>query len=101
MYIAQIVLLLLILVSPALPYSVVVIGGGWAGYTATSTLVSQKGVNEVNVTILEASTSNLGGGLAGGWRTPSGRPVEAGIHGFWREVRKGCHDSDSDSDIDS
>ena len=27
------------------------------------------------------------GGLAAGWRTPGGRPVEAGIHGFWREYQ--------------
>jgi uncharacterized protein with NAD-binding domain and iron-sulfur cluster len=27
------------------------------------------------------------GGLAGGWRTPVlGRPVEAGLHGFWKNI---------------
>jgi uncharacterized protein with NAD-binding domain and iron-sulfur cluster len=27
------------------------------------------------------------GGLASGWVTAQGRPVEAGIHGFWRNYR--------------
>lgn len=58
---------------------VVVIGGGWAGYSAAESLSASE---DCRVTLLEASVA---GGLAGGWRTPGGRPVEAGIHGFWRE----------------
>jgi len=61
---------------------VVVVGGGWAGYTVADALSKSPGVR---VTLLEASQN--AGGLAGGWRTPGGRPVEAGIHGFWREYR--------------
>ncbi|GMH58695.1 hypothetical protein TrRE_jg13525, partial [Triparma retinervis] len=77
-------LLALAVLRLARSYSVVVIGGGWAGYSASSTLASSA---DVKVTVLEASPRNSGGGLAGGWRTASGRPVEAGIHGFWREYR--------------
>ena len=58
-----------------------VVGGGWAGYTVADSLSSSP---DVRVTLLEASP-RASGGLAGGWRTPGGRPVEAGIHGFWRE----------------
>ncbi|GMI48655.1 hypothetical protein TrCOL_g10524 [Triparma columacea] len=79
-------LLFLAVLSLTKSYSVVVIGGGWAGYSASSTLASSSGA-DVEVTILEASPRNSGGGLAGGWRTASGRPVEAGIHGFWREYQ--------------
>jgi len=58
---------------------IAVIGGGWAGYTAAHSVLA------ANVTLLDAST---GGGLAGGYRTPiTNQPVEAGIHGFWREYR--------------
>ena len=60
---------------------IVVVGGGWAGYTAAEALSASA---DCRVTLLEASP-RAAGGLAGGWRTPSGRPVEAGIHGFWRE----------------
>ena len=71
------------LVSPTPPATkrVVVIGGGWAGYTAAEALSADE---SCKVTLLEASP-RAAGGLAGGWRTPGGRPVEAGIHGFWRE----------------
>lgn len=62
---------------------VVIVGGGWAGYAAADAL-SQS--NAVEVTLLEASTRSKGG-LAGGYRTAGGRPVEAGLHGFWREYR--------------
>jgi uncharacterized protein with NAD-binding domain and iron-sulfur cluster len=62
---------------------VVVVGGGWAGYTAAEALSADP---TVEVTLLEASP-RAAGGLAGGWRTPGGRPVEAGIHGFWREYQ--------------
>ena len=59
---------------------VVVVGGGWAGYSAAAALSTSP---DVKVTILEASPK-ASGGLAGGWRTAGGRAVEAGIHGFWR-----------------
>ena len=65
--------------------SVVVIGGGWAGFSAADA-VSTLGEN-VQVHLLDASPRGPGG-LAGGWRTPLlNRSVEAGIHGFWREYR--------------
>ena len=60
---------------------VVVVGGGWAGYSAADALSASP---DVRVTLLEASP-RAAGGLAAGWRTPQGRPIEAGIHGFWRE----------------
>jgi uncharacterized protein with NAD-binding domain and iron-sulfur cluster len=56
---------------------VVVIGAGWAGLGATYHLAQQG----YNVTLLEASP--YPGGLVAGWKTPGGRAVEAGIHGFW------------------
>ena len=62
---------------------IVVIGGGWAGYAAADALSASP---DCHVTLLEASP-RAAGGLAAGWRTPGGRPVEAGIHGFWREYR--------------
>lgn len=34
-----------------------------------------------DVTLLEGGKSV--GGLVAGWLTPGGRPVEAGVHGFW------------------
>jgi len=73
---------------------VVIIGGGWAGYSATESLSQNP---NIEIILLDAS-SKARGGLAGGYResisdtgtgTGSGkeRPVEAGIHGFWREYR--------------
>ena len=56
---------------------VVVVGAGWAGLGATYHLVSQG----YDVTLLEAGA--YPGGLVAGWKTAGGRPVEAGIHGFW------------------
>jgi len=56
---------------------VVVIGAGWAGLGATDHL-SRQGYE---VTLLEAGP--YPGGLVAGWKTPGGRSVEAGIHGFW------------------
>lgn len=64
---------------------VVVIGGGWAGFSTADTLSSLG--DEVQVELLDASPRGSGG-LAGGWRTSKlQRPVEAGLHGFWREYR--------------
>lgn len=63
----------------------VVIGGGWAGFSAADALVTSD--EPIEVELLDASPRGPGG-LAGGWRTPIlNRPVEAGLHGFWREYR--------------
>lgn len=56
---------------------VVVVGAGWAGLGATYHLAKQG----YEVTLLEAGPQP--GGLVAGWKTPGGRSVEAGIHGFW------------------
>ena len=56
---------------------VVVVGAGWAGLGATYHLVKQG----YDVTLLEAGA--YPGGLVAGWKTPGGRSLEAGIHGFW------------------
>lgn len=56
---------------------VVVVGGGWAGFGAARHLADQG----YAVTLLDAAESP--GGLSAGWRTSEGRPVEAGIKGFW------------------
>ena len=75
---------------------VVVIGGGWAGYSvadALSTIQQQTSSSSsspaaaFDIEILDASPRGPGG-LAGGWRTPKlNKPVESGIHGFWREYK--------------
>jgi uncharacterized protein with NAD-binding domain and iron-sulfur cluster len=56
---------------------VVVVGAGWAGLGATYHLAKQG----YDVTLLEAAP--YPGGLVAGWKTPGGRSVEGGIHGFW------------------
>lgn len=60
---------------------IVVVGAGWAGLGATYHLARQG----YDVTLLEAGASP--GGLVAGWKTPGGRSVEAGIHGFWYPYR--------------
>ena len=60
---------------------VVVIGAGWAGLGTTSHLVQQG----YDVTLLEAAP--YPGGLVAGWKTPGGKSVEGGIHGFWYPYR--------------
>lgn len=76
----------------AKPKKVVVIGGGWAGFSAADALSRiQEGDVEAapsfDIEILDASPRGPGG-LAAGWRTPKlDRPVEAGLHGFWREYK--------------
>lgn len=60
---------------------VVVVGAGWAGLGATDHLSCQG----YDVTLLEAGP--YPGGLVAGWKTPTGRSVEAGIHGFWYPYR--------------
>lgn len=61
----------------------VVVGGGWAGFGAAHAL-ARSGL-AIDVTLLEANAAP--GGLAAGWRSARGLPVEAGIHGFWRNYR--------------
>ncbi|BBM99034.1 hypothetical protein MPTK1_1g18160 [Marchantia polymorpha subsp. ruderalis] len=56
---------------------VVVVGAGWAGLGAAHHLSKQG----LDVTLLEAGPQP--GGLVAGWKTPAGRSVEVGIHGFW------------------
>jgi uncharacterized protein with NAD-binding domain and iron-sulfur cluster len=66
---------------------IVVVGGGWAGYSFCES-VSHNNIDGRNVDIILLDASKQGrGGLAGGYRSKNGRPVEAGIHGFWREYR--------------
>jgi uncharacterized protein with NAD-binding domain and iron-sulfur cluster len=66
---------------------VVVIGSGWAGFSAADALSTVEDGLTVEVELLDASPRGQGG-LAGGWRTSKlERPVEAGLHGFWREYR--------------
>nr|WP_290225102.1 FAD-dependent oxidoreductase [Trichocoleus desertorum] len=60
---------------------VVVVGAGWAGLGATYHLAKQG----YDVTLLEAGAHP--GGLVAGWKTPGGRSIEAGIHGFWYPYR--------------
>ena len=60
---------------------IVVIGAGWAGLGATAHLAQQG----YEVTLLEAAP--YPGGLVAGWKTPGGRSVEGGIHGFWYPYR--------------
>ena len=43
--------------------------------------VSRQQNKDFDVTLLEGGKSV--GGLVAGWLTPGGRPVEAGVHGFW------------------
>jgi uncharacterized protein with NAD-binding domain and iron-sulfur cluster len=63
---------------------VIVIGGGWAGFSAADALSKLDGVE---VELLDASRRGPGG-LAAGWSSQNlNLPVEAGIHGFWREYR--------------
>ncbi|CAM9213153.1 unnamed protein product [Ectocarpus sp. 8 AP-2014] len=62
---------------------VVVIGAGWAGLAAAYELSKQN--DDFDVTLLEGGKSV--GGLVAGWLTPGGRPVEAGVHGFWYPYR--------------
>ncbi|KAG2497258.1 hypothetical protein HYH03_004842 [Edaphochlamys debaryana] len=60
---------------------VVIVGGGWAGFGAAKHLAEQG----YDVTLLEAAPNP--GGLSGGFRTASGKAVEAGMKGFWFQYR--------------
>ncbi len=68
---------------------VVVVGGGWAGYSFAES-ISYNNIEDENVDIILLDAAKQAkGGLAGGFRDGSSnnRPVEAGIHGFWREYK--------------
>lgn len=68
---------------------IVVVGGGWAGYSFAESL-SHNNIEHKNVDIILLDAAKQArGGLAGGYRDGSSnnRPVEAGIHGFWREYK--------------
>ncbi|CAN0507846.1 unnamed protein product, partial [Laminaria digitata] len=52
---------------------IVVVGGGWAGFGAAKALTE---AGPYDVTLLDANPNP--GGLSAGWRTASGRSVEAG-----------------------
>ncbi|MEP0873019.1 FAD-dependent oxidoreductase [Trichocoleus desertorum AS-A10] len=60
---------------------IVIVGAGWAGLGAAHHLAKQG----YDVTLLEAGA--YPGGLVAGWKTPGGRSIEAGIHGFWYPYR--------------
>jgi uncharacterized protein with NAD-binding domain and iron-sulfur cluster len=66
--------------------TICIVGGGWAGFSAAQSL-STCDTGQVQIHLLDASPRGPGG-LAAAWRTPlTQRPVEAGLHGFWREYR--------------
>lgn len=68
---------------------VVVVGAGWAGYSVAESL-SYNNIEDKNVDLIVLDAAKQAkGGLAGGFRDGSSnnRPVEAGIHGFWREYK--------------
>lgn len=75
------------------PRKVVIIGGGWAGFSAADALSrirnrdDGRDVAAFDIEILDASPRGPGG-LAAGWRTSKlNKPVESGLHGFWREYQ--------------
>jgi uncharacterized protein with NAD-binding domain and iron-sulfur cluster len=75
-------------VSPkASPTRIVIVGAGWAGFSAAETLLSSSVESKRPEVIVLDSSPRGPGGLAGGWRTPSRRSIEAGLHGFWRDYR--------------
>lgn len=56
---------------------VVVVGGGWAGYSCCESISTN---DNVEIILLDAS-KQAKGGLAGGYRSKNDRPVEAGKFG--------------------
>ena len=74
-------LILAIVASHAAARRVVVVGAGWGGLGAAQALSKEPGVE---VTVVDAG-ARPGGLVRDGYRTPAGRPAEAGQHGFWAE----------------
>jgi hypothetical protein len=72
-------------VGEKLEKKVVVVGGGWAGFGAAHALAKLG----FSTTLLDASPNP--GGLSTGFRTTLGRPVEAGIKGFWWQYHNIYH----------
>ncbi|KAL7534407.1 hypothetical protein ACHAWF_004824 [Thalassiosira exigua] len=66
---------------------VVVVGGGWAGYSFCESISTNNIHGDGIEIILLDAQKRARGGLAGGFRSSNDRPVEAGIHGFWREYK--------------
>jgi len=65
------------------PLRVAIVGGGWAGLGAAHALTSSPRNREAfHVTLIESRESI--GGLAAGWVQRENRPVEVGVHGFWK-----------------
>ncbi|KAK4529992.1 hypothetical protein CCYA_CCYA03G0849 [Cyanidiococcus yangmingshanensis] len=62
---------------------VAIVGGGWAGLGAAHALSSaETNRRAFQVTLIESREAI--GGLAAGWEQREKRPVEVGVHGFWR-----------------
>jgi uncharacterized protein with NAD-binding domain and iron-sulfur cluster len=62
---------------------VAIIGGGWAGLGAAHALSSSVANRDAfHVTLVESRETI--GGLATGWKQGGNKPVEVGVHGFWR-----------------
>ncbi|CAK0846617.1 unnamed protein product [Prorocentrum cordatum] len=60
---------------------VVIIGAGWGGLGTAHKLSKDP---NIDVTVVDAAP-RPGGLVNDGFQTPGGRPMEAGIHGFWDE----------------
>jgi uncharacterized protein with NAD-binding domain and iron-sulfur cluster len=69
--------------------TVLIIGAGWGGLSAAHAL--SKARNDLDITIVEAS-SRVGGLVQDGYKTISGsRIAEAGMHGFWNNYHNIYH----------
>lgn len=77
-------------------FRVVIIGSGWAGFSAADVLLSswqpsqsisnkQKRAKMLRIDLLDASPQI--GGLASGWKSNQNKSIEGGLHGFWREYK--------------
>mmetsp|Transcript_20324 Transcript_20324/g.36511 ORF Transcript_20324/g.36511 Transcript_20324/m.36511 type:complete len:657 (-) Transcript_20324:98-2068(-) len=59
----------------------VVVGGGWGGWGAAKALC-ESGIENVEVTMIDALPDPTG---ATPYLSPTGKPVEAGTRGFWKD----------------
>lgn len=59
----------------------VIVGGGWGGWGAAEALV-ESGIVNVDVTLIDALSDPTG---STPYLSPSGKPVEAGTRGFWKD----------------